>query len=144
LKFEFLPLGPIDLGGLRAHFFCKGVVRLNVMDFATSLVRFLMVVAVSVGALAAQVKTMTLPFDPASVGATKTAFRWSIVCDAKTRTSNLDQQPSWIISGSTVTVTLIAGALVCYQFWYMTDTLIPVGQPSAIQLVRVPLAARLP
>jgi hypothetical protein len=110
------------------------------MDFRKSLARFLTVTAVSATTLSADVMTITLPFDPASVGATKTAFRWSILCDAKTRTSNLDQQPSWMISGSTVTVTLIAGTLVCYQFWYMTDALVPVGQPSAILLLRVPLS----
>jgi hypothetical protein len=109
------------------------------VDVPKSFARFLIVTAVSVATLAAEVRTMTLPFDPASVGATKTAFRWSILCDFKTRTSNLDQQPSWMISGSTVTVTFVAGTLVCYQYWYMTDDLIPVGQPSPIQVLRVPL-----
>jgi hypothetical protein len=91
------------------------------------------------------VQSVTLPFSPASVGATQTAFRYSYLCNPQTLASNLDQQPRRIIGSSSVSVTLdFSVGPICYDFQYLDSSNVPVGSPGNVQVLTVPSGVQPP
>jgi hypothetical protein len=80
---------------------------------------------------------ITVGFNPASVGASKTAFRYSYLCDPKNFISNLDQQAAESIFTSATSFSLFnASGPLCYDYQYLDNSNVPVGARSSVQVLR--------
>jgi hypothetical protein len=82
------------------------------------------------------INTATIGFNPASVGATKTAVRYSYVCDATTFVSNLDQQGAMTVftSAASIAIDKRIGPL-CYDYQYLDASNVPVGARSSVHVL---------
>jgi hypothetical protein len=84
----------------------------------------------------------TLTFNPGGGGGTQTALRLSPLCNPETHVSNLDQQPSRIVFGSSITLALDpAIGPICYDYLYLDGSNVPVAPVSAVQVLRFGSAA---
>jgi len=79
----------------------------------------------------------TIGFNPASVGATKTALRYSYLCNPATFASNLDQQATRTVFTSATSVSLFkAPGPICYDYLYLDNANNPIGARSNVQVLQ--------
>jgi hypothetical protein len=80
----------------------------------------------------------TIGFNPASVGATQTALRYSYLCNPATFVSNLDQRPTRTVFTSATSISLfkVPGIPLCYDYQYLDASNNPVGVSSNVQALQ--------
>ena len=80
---------------------------------------------------------VSIGFNPASVGATQTAVRYSHVCNASTFATNLDQQAARTVFTTAASVPLLKlpGLPLCYDYLYLDNSNNPVGARSNVQVL---------
>jgi hypothetical protein len=82
-------------------------------------------------------QTAVIGFNPASVGATQTAFRYSYICNPTTFVSNLDTEATRTIFTTATSITLDKGVgPICYDYLYMDNSNVPVGARSNVQVLQ--------
>jgi hypothetical protein len=78
----------------------------------------------------------SIGFNPASVGATQTAVRYSYLCNPATFASNLDQQATRQIFTAATSISLFkAPGPICYDYVYLDNSNVPVGMKSNVQVL---------